>query len=78
MVANDQEVRISGPSVEPSKYLKVQINSYSQILEIISKKGTVTQGISRIHFPEFFQISRFRVVREGILWKLFPGQFHEY
>ena len=55
-----------------------QLNPYRQIPETISKKRALTQGISRKLFPDFFQISQFRVMREVILRKLFPFQLHEY
>ena len=61
-----------------SLFQNYSFNPFRQILETISKKRAVTQGISRKLFPDFFQISQFRIMRQGILWKLFLGHFHEY
>ena len=53
---------------------KISLTHIGKSRKLFQKNGRWNKG-----YPgNFSQISQFWVTRQGILWKLFPGQFHEY
>ena len=57
---------------------QVHLTHLGKSRKLFLKNGRWHRGYPGNFFPDFFEISQFRVMREGILRKLFPGQFHEY